>query len=59
VAAPLLARFPALSSLRVAVARRLRRSAPRPRAAVHAAFAKAIEEAWRAVDALAPGAPPV
>jgi hypothetical protein len=55
--APLVARVPALASLRVAVARRLRRSAPRPRAAVHAAFARSIEAAWRAVAS--PEAPPL
>lgn len=57
IAAPILERFPALASLRMSVARRLRAAAPRPRARVHAAFAATIEAAWRAVDT-APEAPP-
>jgi hypothetical protein len=50
MAARLLERAPAFAALRIAVARRLRAATPRPRAAIHAAFAARIAEAWRAVD---------
>ena len=60
LASPLLARFPALAGMRVALARRWRKAvaAPRPRAAIHAAFAATIEAAWREVDT-PPRAPPL